>query len=521
MAKTVRIPLVGVPHTRAFGTAATRPGVATLDQKFINIAFKSEANQITGQKRVKACKRPGFGTATSIATVTGTGSPSGGALSVCTAPALVAGAGASPNAFSVWISSTADNIRVVLAGTQISNNSAVTSPIASSRPILLNVDGTPQFYFHIVTTNPTNKSAFVSSTASPPVISAQTDGDLPETLLIGSFAALDGYLFIATSDGSIWNSDLNNDTSWTSTSFLDNQFQQYGRGVANYKDKIMMFSEDSIEFYENVGNPTGSPLQRVDHLSKKGYGISANANETSQYYLPAHDTVFWLNNIRAGQAGVFMLDGFQPKKISTPDVDMDITKGSILLSNIAGTFTFNGFSYLVVSLDVTNTYVWLYCLELGTWTTLESPLFTSTVTLAGIVNDSSIGTTTAFIGTNFYLLDNDFLFSSIGYTDGGAAYTATIQTRNLDFGTRKRKRFDRLTLIGNDPQETSNCSVSWSSDDYANFSTARTLNLTDNDGAPTTTRLGAHRKLAFRITNASDAAMELEAIELDMEELQA
>ena len=527
MAKTVRIPLVGVPHSRLFALTGVPPGNSPLDQRFINTVFKIEANPLTGLKRIRVCKRPGLVGGESLSNVTGTGSDTGGALAVCTTPVTQNGA-ADAYAFSVWLSSTADNIRVQL-GDQQSNNAAITGPAASSRPVLLNVDGTPTFYFHIVATNSANSGAFMATTAAPPVISAQTDGDLPETILVGSFAALDGFLFIATSEGSIYNFDLNSDTAVTSTSFLDNQFQQYGRGVANYKDKIMMFNEDSIEFYENVGNPTGSPLQRVDHLSQKGYGLpfAANTMDTSQYYLSALDTVFWINNSRAGQVGVFMLDGFRPKKISSPDVDFDLAVGSETSANISGVFSLWGMTYLAFyPAMTTSSYLWVYCMELGVWTTWESPLITASANVAGVVTNPSIGfggvVATFFIGTSYRNLDvTNITFSSISYTDNSSAYTATVQTRNLDFGSRKRKRFDRLTLIGNDPKETSNCSVSWSSDDYANFSTARTMDLTDNDGAPTTTRLGAHRKLAFRITNATDAAMELEAIELDMEELQA
>ena len=517
MGKTVRIPLVGVPHSRLFSDATAEPAISALDQRFINIIFKAELNPVTGQRRIRACKRPGLDTGTTVSNV------SGSVLGACSAVDTFG----SVYGFSVWASSTANNIRVQLGTSQSDNASTTSTAQRASRPALLNVDGTPQFYFHVHSAS-SGIQAFVATAADPPVISAQTDGDLPETTLIGGFAALDGYLFIATIDGAIYNSDLNNDTSWTSTSFIESSIQQFGRGVFSYKDKIGLFTTETIEFYENVGNATGSPLQRVDQLTQRGYGIAGNTDsaiETSRWYLSALDTVFWINSSRAGQGGVFMLDGFRPKKISTPDVDFWIGQVSISSLRIAGTFQMWGMNYLAIHcVDSSTDYLQVYCFELGTWATWESPLLANNDAIFIVNDEQATGETLAlaYIANKYHYFDTStILFSGISYTDEGSAYTATIRTRNLDFDTRKKKRINRLTLIGNDPQETSTCTLSASSDDFANFTafTARSMNLTDFDGAPTTTRLGAHRKLAFRITNSTNAAMELEAIELDMDEL--
>ena len=52
-----------------------------------------------------------------------------------------------------------------------------------------------------------------------------------------------------------------------------------------------------------------------------------------------------------------------------------------------------------------------------------------------------------------------------------------------------------------------------------NYSTARTLDLSENDGYPVTTRLGVGRQISVKIENASAASMELEALELEYDEL--
>lgn len=517
---TVRIPLIGAPHHRSYGDSNVKPSSSAIDQKFVNVIFREERNPVSGATRFKVIKRPGIENGTSVSNVEASTNPIGVCRSTSTN-------GANAYAFSVWKSSTANNIRLQLDNSQ-SGNIAITGPRTSSRPVLLNVDGTPKFYFHIVTANSANKAGYLATQATPPVQTAITDADFPDATIVGSFAAIDGYLFIATSDGSIWNSDLNSDTAWTSTSFIDNNSQQYARGVFNYKDKIGLFSEDSIEFFENVGAPTGSPLQRIDHLTQKSYGLpfrSATVYDTSHWYLTAFDTVFWINNASAGTTGVFMLDGFSPVKISSAEIEHDLSKISMDLMRIVGAFELYGSKYLAIApgnVGVVDA-LWVYSFSTRTWVTWEStPLF-DTGGPAAILNngpDTNPLQPMIFVGTKYYTFDTEsLLFSDISYTDDSTAYTATIQTRNLDLGTRKKKRFNRLTLIGSDPREDSNCSVSWSSDDYQTNSTARTLNLNSNDGMPSTTRLGSHRRLSFKITNSSDAAMELEAIELDIDEL--
>jgi hypothetical protein len=77
-----------------------------------------------------------------------------------------------------------------------------------------------------------------------------------------NFVGLDGYLFIGTTNNRIYNSDLNVSTSWTSTSFLT-AADVPGAIVwlAKIRNFLIAFKEKSIEFFENVGNPTpGSPL---------------------------------------------------------------------------------------------------------------------------------------------------------------------------------------------------------------------------------------------------------------------
>ena len=518
MAK-VRIPLVGAPHHRQFADSNTLPAISTLDQRFVNCIFVNDTNPALGSSRWRAIKRPGIGGAVALANT------ATGAYTVAQADTQVNGYGT----IALIPSTTANSIRVA-RGDGTSATVDATGHVATSRLTKYYDSSSNELYaFHVVTAVAANRKAF-SMTAGGTETEI-TDADYPEANAIGNFVFMDGYLFIATDTGRIYNSDLNSATAWTSTSFVTSQKQDQGRGAFSYRDKVGLFGADYIEFYENVGAST-SPLQQLDHLRRSGYGLwmpvgSSNVSmDTGHFYLESVDTVFWINSVdTASGAGVFMLDGFAPKKISNPSVDYDLGRHFPGNISIRGLFSLLGQRYLVIATgDQATDYIWVYCLDNGTWTTWESALFAGAA-FGGIVKnrtnaDDEQDDIFVYSGTSFYAFDTTSLLSTdISYTDNAVAYTATIQTRNLDLGTYKRKRLNRLTLIGADSREASTCGISWSDDDGQTWSTARNVDL--NDSRPTLTRLGMFRERQFRITNSSDAPMELEAMELEYDELAA
>lgn len=96
---------------------------------------------------------------------------------------------------------------------------------------------------------------------------------------------MDGYLFCG--DGAtnrIYNCDLNTPATWTATSFVTSadspgQLLWLGR-IRNY---LIAFKQYSIEFWEDVGNPTpGSPLESQKQLNRKiGLYSTSSVQEVS------------------------------------------------------------------------------------------------------------------------------------------------------------------------------------------------------------------------------------------------
>jgi len=132
----------------------------------------------------------------------------------------------------------------------------------------------------------------------------------------GNFVHMDGYAFIACTNGQIWNSDLNSVSGWTANNYVSAAGKPDGLiGLAKKGDYIYAFGTLSCDVYYNAGNATGSPLSPV-----KGASFSIGA--LNQYcILPFRDSVVWVGVSAEGGIGVYILVGESPKKISTGLVD--------------------------------------------------------------------------------------------------------------------------------------------------------------------------------------------------------
>ena len=85
----------------------------------------------------------------------------------------------------------------------------------------------------------------------------------------------------------------------------------------------------------------------------------------------------------------------------------------------------------------------------------------------------------------------------------------------MDLGTSKRKRIKSIRLIC-DARSAGTCTLEWSDDDYATWSTARTFDLTSKE--PKLTSCGSHKGYrAYRLTVTGNAAFRAEALEIEYE----
>lgn len=324
-----------------------------------------------------------------------------------------------------------------------------------------------------------------------------TDADFPGnagSTLAGGFAVMDGFSCIMTSDGKLWASNLNSVTGWTANNFdSTNVYPDIGVGAVRFKNFIMAFGSESVEFWQNAGL-TPFPLARAKAMTMKVGCVHARTIATIS------DNVFWCGSTPQGGLSIFQYDG-TISRISTPSVDsIMILAGA---SNISlSTIRFSGYSFVLVKAGTTTL---AYCIEEKFWHEWNSttPLWTSCVgvSLGGTLVNYAVSNVST--GGKVYVMNQ----SSLVFTDDSLTYTATIQTSNRDEGTNRYKFYDYMAIIGDTEASTSTVTLSYSDDDYANFTVAGTVDLASGGGR--IFRLGRSRKRAWRMTHSAATPMRL------------
>lgn len=323
--------------------------------------------------------------------------------------------------------------------------------------------------------------------------------------LVGGFAELDGYIFVMTKSGRVFNSDLNSVTSWTAGSFiLASISTDSGVGVAKYKNQIMAMGNQSIEFFYNAGNPAGSPLSSSPQLASTvgvaitGQLLTPNVNNTYVYplYATSNNKVFFVGSDRC----LYTMNGFSPDKISEEGLKLQVeysdglsaftleNRPVVAFSN--NTYPFNSFWYFV---------------DDKIWT---NPNFSAGHHVAGgdlsdpiiVLEDTSgkLGYFSAIAGQIFQ--------------DFGVAFSMQFQLQT-DMGTNFVKIVRELRVEA-DNQASGNLAVSYSDDDGATFSTSRNIDMTRQ--RKRLTRLGSFvGTRIWRFTHSDNTACRIKLLEFD------
>lgn len=130
-----------------------------------------------------------------------------------------------------------------------------------------------------------------------------------------SVKTLNGYIFVCVG-GDIYNSDLDLPDSWNTSDFISTEiYPDVVVALAKYKNYLVAFGQNTIEFFYDAANVSGSPLQRQE-------GILHNIGCMGQgMVIDNEDKIFWISQTSAQTYSLWTLDKFEAKKISTPEQD--------------------------------------------------------------------------------------------------------------------------------------------------------------------------------------------------------
>ena len=455
------IPFIGSPTQRATGDT---------DQRYVNLYFEVHRNDALKEQTVYCNKRPG--------------------ISSFSAP----GGTSTGRGLYFWRGSTYSVAGHVLWTGTIST--AINSSTGRVWFAERHVDTGAQ----IVVVSDGIANYNVTSTNVVSTVNAATDADYPVSNL-GPVIFMDGYIFQAQSNGRIWNSALNASSVWTATAFLT--ADTHGgdlEAIYIQKDQIVALTKNRTEFYFNNGNPTGSPLLRIDQNTI--YAGCASKNSLAWF----GEVGCYVGENSEGGRAVYRLGSLKLGDISTPTINRFLNaEGPSISSCTAWMAPINGQVIYCLNLQAANKS-FTYGVETGLWSEWRD------------TGASRFNCVSATYGNGItYLQDTSsgqiYTVSSNTYTDKASTYSVYVQTNKSSFGTSKRKVESAVSLIGD--QTTGNVDVYVSDDDFATSTYAGVIDMSLQ--RKRVTRLGSFYERSHLFEYRGSSSFRVQAYAPDIE----
>lgn len=350
-------------------------------------------------------------------------------------------------------------------------------------------------------------SGWVVNTATN-VATQITSANFP-TPNVTSIVSMDGYLFVAKAGtADIYNSNVDDPLTWTAGDFITAEmYPDVIQGLAKNNNYVYAVGTDSVEYFYDGANATGSPLSRNDSAVVQ-FGTEAPGS-----IVQTEKEVLFVGNTGNGGRTVWMLDGFKQTEIGTEPVNQTLdAMGSAIKTVNAYCVRSMGHKFYV--LRTTNrTWVWDFDEKLWhEWTTGASQTVFGGHYACGSAQGQAYFQADG--STSLYSFDPSY------YNDDVPAISTPINmqitTVKIDFDTVNRKDCYRLSIYGDWPTSVADAEiiVDWSDDDYRTFVGSRSINLVQP--IANTMRLGKFRRRAFRFTTTANLPIRLEGFEVDI-----
>lgn len=462
-----RIPFIGSPMAR--GTSSAK------DQRFVNCYFEAIINPITKAVRLFLMRRPGLSKNIKPATTfPGRGFyiwPLNGKIYSCSNTRLYSG--------------TTD-LGVTLTTSTGQVSFAEIHPTAATQYLAVN-DGVVLYLI--------NAADAVTTVAFP-------------TPNVGDLIYFDQYLFVLKSNGTLWNCNADDPTTWDVSKYITSQMMAgVGKGLARHGNYVIVFTDRSAQFFYDAANTTGSPLSNVEQaMSKIGCGakdtISSEDNE-----------VVWVGNSYQGGWTVWKLQGTSSiEEISTPTINRLLdAEGSDLSSAWGQCFRVDGHKFYMLQLVGANR-TFVYQEDIQMWEEWTNAAGTGAFPITSLQQSGNKllaqHTTDGWIYNVLPTQYQDWNTANNAYEN--ILISATFG--RLDFDTMKRKFCHRVDILGDIQTSACAVSLSYTDDDYITFSTARSFDMSQarNFGSA----WGSFRRRAWKLTHQANTPLRLEGLEL-------
>ena len=301
---------------------------------------------------------------------------------------------------------------VSTGGTATSRGTLLTSSgrvsITDNGVQLFIVDGTYAYVYTIATTT----------------LAQVTDGDLPASPATAVF--LDGWFIVNSAGTGQFNlSQAYNGATWDSLDYATAESSPDNlKAVFVDHGQLVLMGENTTEFWANIG-AIDFPFARVSGATQE-WGV-ASIWSIAKF----SETIMWLARNRMGEVQVVMFNGFQPVRVSTPDIE-HIFNGYADVSDATGlSYLHNGHPFYQINFTTANTS-WLYDGQSGIWSQLKTGTARHRSEMAVAFNSEII--TSDYANGKLYTVD------ATAYDDDGEAIILELTTKHVFDG------LDRFTI---------------------------------------------------------------------------
>lgn len=363
---------------------------------------------------------------------------------------------------------------------------------------------------------PTNPLVFINGrntlvtlqTSTGTVTTVTGPSSAPFPTYVPGVVCLNTTTYVLDNTGKLYNSNVSDAFTWGALNFVTvNQDGTRPIALTTHLNYLIAFTEESGVVYSDVGNTTGSPLQRYDSAC---FSIGCSA----PYAIGTFEQgLIWIGKRDTSNNSVWILNGLTPQKISTPYVDR-FFDGTDLSSADGYVMKFLGHEVYVLHLrDVGVTLV--YDIMAKQWY-----LWSSIVDDVERCFDGYFYCENRFEDSNCYLMNYNgslYQFKADQYTDQinltETPINVEVQTSRLSFGTNKNKLHRSLQLV--DDIQPSTVDIYYSDNDYSTWTGPKTVSLAAE--RPIVYQLGISRQRAYKFVHTGDTAMRLYGFELEVE----
>lgn len=403
--------------------------------------------------------------------------------------------------------------------------------------------GSQRVYFFelgnkLVILDPENNEGWTIDSLTPTVITQITDlvfppNQTPALQLTRGGAVLNGRLYVGTTDGDIYESNLEEPTAWNGLAFVNAEISPDDLVyVGEHHQHIVAIGTRSLEFFYDAGNPTGSSLSPRTDID---FNIGATNRDS---FWEESDLIFWIGYTKSGGISVYSLQNFVPTKISKPDTDTFLG-ASIAINDIltlGSGFQVGGRIFYILTLYKLETVVaprttLVYELTSNRWYFWElehtgiddCPLVAWTN-----ATDTRLGEGILSNGDLVTPLDTNNAQDTIGasrvFEEGvfepgvfafAAAEAASIGMELVvgsnDFGNRKRKFQSELWVVATPSENPGTLNVAYSDEADANWQPNKPID--SSNVSSRLRRLGKFRQRNYRLQYREDEQYRIEGIE--------